>query len=94
MVDMASVLAKWQLDVAAVRERVYRSATPRERERWHAVWLAARGLPTGEVAALLERDPHTVGGWLNDFATEGPGALAFVQTGAPPPPSTPRSKPL
>ncbi len=94
MVDMAAALSKWQMDVSGVRERLYRAATPRERERWHAVWLAARGFPANEVAALLERDAHTVGGWLTDFANQGPAALAFVQTGAPPPPSTPRSKPL
>jgi transposase len=94
MVDIAAALGKWQMDVTAVRERLYRAATARERERWHAVWLAARGLPANEVATLLERDAHTVGTWLNDFATEGPSALAFAQTGAPPPPSTPRSKPL
>ncbi|MGL4649088.1 MAG: helix-turn-helix domain-containing protein, partial [Caldilineaceae bacterium] len=85
MVDIAAALARWQIAVAGVREQVYRAETPRERERWHAVWLAARGLPTNEVAALLERDAHTVGGWLTDFADEGPAALAFEQTGAPPP---------
>ena len=42
MVDMVErglteELRRWQLDVAAVRARLYRAPTPRERERWHAL---------------------------------------------------------
>ncbi len=35
--DVLALLQRWQLDVGQVRERVYRAATPRERERWHAL---------------------------------------------------------
>ena len=34
---LGEVLDRWGLDAAAVRERLYRAPTPRERERWHAV---------------------------------------------------------
>jgi len=35
-------------------------------------------------AELLERDAHTIGGWLTAFAQDGPAALAFEQAGCPP----------
>jgi hypothetical protein len=41
MSEVLTLLGRWQLDVKAVRERVYRAPTPRERERWHALWLLA-----------------------------------------------------
>jgi len=90
MVDVAGVLARWELDARQVRERMDRAPTPRERERWHARWLLAQGWSANKVAELLERDAHTIGAWLAAFAQDGPAALAFEQTGGPPPPSGPR----
>jgi anti-sigma-K factor RskA len=84
--ELAEVVRRWQLDDAAVRERLYRAPTPRERERWHALWLALQGWPVAQVAAALGRDPHTVGGWLSAFRRDGPAALAFAHTGGSPPP--------
>lgn len=83
---LEEAVRQWQLDAAAVRERLYRAPTPRERERWHALWLALQGWPVAQVAATLGRDPHTVGGWLTAFRRAGPVALAFVHTGGSPPP--------
>ena len=71
---------------------MYRAPTPRERERWHALWLLAQGWSASKVAEMLERDAHTVGGWLATFERDGPAALAFEQTGGPPPPLTPRPR--
>ena len=88
MNDILAMLEHWQLDVKAVRERVYRAPTPRERERWHALWLLARGWSAAQVADALERDAHTIGDWLEDFRQRGPAGLAFEQTGGAPPPST------
>ncbi len=87
MGNLLDVLARWESDVRQVRERMYRAPTPRERERWHALWLLAQGWSANKVAALLDRDPHTVGVWLAAFAQDGPPALAFEQTGGSPPPS-------
>jgi len=87
---MQDILARWALDEGKVRERMYRAPTPRERERWHALWLRTQGWSAAQVAVALERDPHTVGAWLTAFAQEGPAALAFEQSGGPPPPSTRR----
>jgi hypothetical protein len=94
MSKIAAALMRWQIDLAGVRERMYRSPTPRERERWHALWLLAQEWPAVKVADALERDPHTVGDWLAEFIKGGPEAVAFVQTGGPPPPSSLRSRPL
>ena len=87
MRDVLTTLGEWQLDVNAVRERMYRAPTPRERERWHAIWLLARGWSAAQVGEALERDAHTIGGWLEDFHQKGPAGLAFEQTGGSPPSS-------
>lgn len=94
MSEIAAALERWQMDMAGVRRRMYRSPTARERERWHALWMLGQGWPAVKVAEMLERDPHTIGDWLATFVEEGPDALGFEQTGGPPPPSTPRSRPL
>jgi len=85
--DLKGALSRWQLDAAAVRERLYRAPTPRARERWHALWLALRGWSRARVATAtaLGRDPQTVGTWLADCRRDGPRALACVQTGGCPP---------
>src|SRR3954454_19607803 len=92
MVDIAAVLARGQLDLGQVRERMYHAPTPRERERWHALWLLAQGWSANKVAELLERDAHTIGVWLAAFERGGAAALDFEQTGGSPPPSGPRPR--
>jgi transposase len=84
--DLAEALRRWHVDAEAVREQLYRAPTPRERERWHAVWLALQGWPAAQVAAALGRDAHTVGGWLAALRRDGPAALTFPHTGGSPPP--------
>lgn len=93
MNEIAASMVRWQMDVGKVRERMYRAPTPRERERWHALWLLAQGWTVAKVAEMLERDAHTIAGWLGEFAEKGPEALAFVQSGGAPPPSTRRKRP-
>lgn len=90
---MDETLERWKLDERQVRDRMYRAPTPRERERWHAVWLMARGWSAARVAEALERDAHTVGEWLAQVRASGPAGLAFEQTGGPRPPSTRTSRP-
>ena len=84
--EAEDLLSRWQLDLGAVRQRMYRSPTPRERERWHALWLSAQGWSAAQVATALERDAHTIGQWLTAFRRDGPTALALVHTGGSPPP--------
>jgi hypothetical protein len=43
MIDMVTLLKHWQVDEREVAERMYLVPTPRERERWHALWLLAQG---------------------------------------------------
>ena len=92
MNDIHALLGHWQLDIKAVRQQVYRAATPRERERWHAVWLLARGWSAAQVAEALERDAHTIGDWVEVFREQGPAGLAFEQSGGSPPPSSRRNR--
>ncbi len=61
MNDMLELLQGWELDAQAVRERMVGAPTPRERERWHAMWLLAQGWSAAQVADALERDAHTMG---------------------------------
>ena len=85
--ELEEALSRWQVDAAAVRERMYRAPTPRERERWHALWLALQGWSTARVATALGRDPHTVGRGLAALRRDGPATLAFAHTGVPPRPA-------
>ncbi len=84
--ELTGAFARWSVDVAAVRTLVYRAPTPRERERWHALWLLARGWSAADVVAALERDPHTVGEWRARFCRDGPASIAFQHSGGSPPP--------
>lgn len=86
--DAQAVLAQWRLTPTHLREQVYQASTPRERERWHALWLLSQGWSAAAVARALERDPHTIGAWVEEVRQHGPAALTFVHTGGPPPPST------
>ncbi len=88
MNEILTILGNWQLDVKAVRERMYGAPTARERERWHAIWLLARDWSAAQVAEALERDAHTIGDWLEELRQKGPGGLTFEQSGGSPPPST------
>jgi transposase len=93
MDELRDVLKRWKLDLSAVRQQMYRAPTPRERERWHALWLLAEGWSAAQVADALERDPHTIGEWLVTFRQVGPAGLSFEHTGGSPPPSTASSRP-
>jgi transposase len=93
MEEVSTLLARWGISPTDAREQIYRAKTPRERERWHALWWRARGWSAAQVAQALERDPHTIGDWLTAFAQDGPPALTCEQSGGSPPPSTLTSKP-
>jgi hypothetical protein len=92
MNEILTLLGRWDLDLRQVRQHMYGAPTPRERERWHALWLLAQDWPAAQVASALDRDPHTVGAWLDAFRHHGPPSLAFEHTGGSPPPSTRRRK--
>ena len=87
-------LDRWQLDAGDLRTRMYRAPTPRERERWHALWLLVQGWSASAVADALGRDSHTIGRWVTAFGEGGPGALSFEQSGGSPPPSMESGRPI
>ena len=53
--DVAAALSRWQVAAATVREQMYQAPTARERERWHAVWLALQGWSAAQVAAVRKK---------------------------------------
>ena len=53
MEDISILLARWQITSANAREQVYRAKTPRERERWHALWLLSRGWSAAQVGGVI-----------------------------------------
>ena len=67
-------LERWRLDADDVLRRMYLAPTPRERERWHALWLLARGWTSSDTAEALGRDPHTIGphSLLKELASSTP----------------------
>ena len=40
---MKGFLEQWEMSAKDVHRRLILAPTPRERERWHAVWLLAQG---------------------------------------------------
>ena len=62
---------------------MYRAPSAPDRERWHAVWLVARGGWAARVAEALERDAHTIGNWLAVLRDRGPAGLGFDQSDGP-----------
>ena len=85
--EIKQSLEQWQMGVKDLRRRMILAPTPRERQRWQAVWLLAQGWTASATAEALERGPHTIGRWTSAFGEGGPAALIFDQTGGPPPPA-------
>ncbi len=85
-------LEQWQMDARDLHRRLILTPAPRERERWHAIWLLAQGWTASGTAQALGRDPHTIGRWAAAFGEGGPAALIFEQSGGSPPPSARRSR--
>ena len=83
--EIEGFLERWQLDVL---RRMYLVPTPRDRERWHALWLLARGVDRLRNWGGLGPgpDPHTIGRWLSAFVNGGAKAVIFEQSGGSPRP--------
>ena len=81
---MDRFLERWEMDARDLRRRMILAPTPRERERWYALWLLAQGWTASSTAEALGRDPHTIGRWASAFGEGGPGALIFESPGVPP----------
>ena len=84
--EIDQLLEQWEMNVRDLHRRVILAPTPRERERWHAVWLLAQGWTASSTAEALGRDPHTIGRWSAAFGEGGPKTLIFEQTEGSPRP--------
>ena len=84
--EMERFLEQWQMNAKDLHRRLILAPTPRERERWHALWLLAQGWTAAATADALGRDPHTIVRWAAAFGDGGPAALIFEQSGGSPPP--------
>ena len=85
MGEIDRFLEQWEMDAPGVHQRLILAPTPRERERWHAIWLLSQGWSAADTAVALRRDSHTIGKWLAAFGQGGPAALIFEQSGGSPP---------
>ena len=90
--EIDQALEWWEINAKDVHRRMILAPTPRERERWHVIWLLAQGWTASAAAEALERDPHTIGRWASAFGEGGPAALIFEQTGGSPPPWAKRNR--
>ena len=59
--EMERFLEQWEMNAKDLHRRMILAPTPRERERWHAIWLLAQGWTASATAEALDRDPHTIG---------------------------------
>ena len=64
MGEIAALLKRWEVDEHEVKKRMYRAPTPRERERWHALWLLAQGWTAGPVGLAFEQTGGSPPAWL------------------------------
>ena len=58
-------LEQWEMNTRDLHRRMILAPTPRERERWNAVWLLSQGWTASFTAEALGRDPHTIGRWAS-----------------------------
>ena len=79
-------LERWQLDLAGARSRMYLAPTPRERERWHALWLLCRYMTASATDQAPCCEAHTIDRWATAFGEGGPAAPIFEQSGDSPSP--------
>ena len=71
--EIDRLLKQWQMDGRDLHRRLILAPTPRERERWHAIWLLAQGWTASGTAQALGRDSHTIGRWAADPGPLQPG---------------------
>ena len=72
------------MDSKDLHRRTILAPTPREQERWYALWLLGQGWTA--TAEVLERDPHTIGPWAAAVCEGDPRAFIFEQSGGSPRP--------
>ena len=66
---MDRFLEQWEMNARDLHQRTILAATPRGRERWHAMWPLTQGWTAPATAEALERDPHTISQWARPSRT-------------------------
>ena len=51
--EIERFLEQWEMDTRDLHRRMILAPTPRERERWHAVWLLAQGWTASSTPEAL-----------------------------------------
>ena len=72
--EIERFLEQWRMDARDLHRRLILAPTPRERERWHAIWLLAQGWTASGTAQALGR--------IRTPSDDGPPPLA--RAGLPP----------
>lgn len=63
-------------EAVEVLKRSYKGATnPREKERYHALWLKATGYKRAEICSLLATGERSLGRWIQSYLRDGLSAL-------------------
>ena len=57
--DIERSLEQWEMNAKDLHRRMILEPTPRERERWHAIWLLAQGWTASAAAEGAWTGPPT-----------------------------------
>jgi transposase len=71
----------WHDDEASLRRRYERERDPELRPRWHALWLARRGLSLRAAADVLGVDERSVRRWVAWYRAGGVAEVARRRRG-------------
>ena len=62
--DIDRILQQWEMNARDLHRRMILAPTPRERERWHAVWLLAQGCTASAPAVVHNVIALDTPGWF------------------------------
>lgn len=72
---------KWNQSPQILREHALTASHRRTRERFMALYEITQGKNSTQIAAEIERRPHTVLNWAHTYNTQGPEALVYKRSG-------------
>jgi hypothetical protein len=75
---------KWNQSIDDLRLLATTAPHRRTRERFLALYEIAMGSCAAQVALLANRHHQSVLAWVHSYNSEGPTALTYQQSGAPP----------
>ena len=84
MKEIVQLMEEWQLNVGDLRESMYGAPTPRERERWHGLWLLAKGGRRSKWLRLWRESLIPLETGWPTFAEPGPKVWSLNRLGGTP----------